>query len=118
LKVDRQESELPQTSTHGDILAREISLRPGLRNLVMRYDLEGGWVNALSRVSWVSSSFSVFMVKPKCEEHGLSQILQILQPASNDSARGLRLTGFALLLGRLKELLEPLSSLKSLKLYA
>jgi hypothetical protein len=117
-KVDGQESELPQTSTHGDILAREISLRPGLRNLVMRCDLEGGWVNALSRVSWISSSFSVLMVEPECEEHGISQIIQILQPASNDSSRELKLTGFSLPLERLKELLRPLSNLRSLKLCA
>jgi hypothetical protein len=74
-KVVMQESDLSQTSIHNDILAREISLRPGLVNLVMRCDLEGGWVNALSRVSWVSSSFSVFLVKPGYKEHGISQIL-------------------------------------------
>jgi hypothetical protein len=114
--VDRQESDLLQSSSQGDIFAREISLRPGLHNLVMRCDLEGGWVNALSRVSWVSSSFSVCMVKPECKKHGLSQILQILYPTSNDSSGELNLTGFAFPLESLKEILEPLSNLRSLKL--
>jgi hypothetical protein len=90
-------------------------LRPGLHNLVMRCDLERGWVNALSRVSWVSSS-SICMVKPKCKKHGLFQILQLLYPSSIDSSRELNLTGFTFPLESLKEILEPLSNLRSLKL--
>jgi hypothetical protein len=69
-----------------------------------------------SRVSWVSSSFSVVLVKPEYRQHGLSQILQILHPASKDSSRELKLTGFAFPLERIEELLKPLSNLRSLKL--
>jgi hypothetical protein len=94
-------------------LAREIRLRPGLKNLVV-LETDLAIAEALSRVSWVSCTLSGTETVPACSIHevGLSKFLF---QASNDSLKELTLTGFSIEFESLQALLEPLSQLRCLK---
>lgn len=94
-------------------LAREIRLRPCLKNLVV-LETDLATAEDISRVSWKFCTLSGAETIPACKIHevGLSNFLF---QASNDSLRELTLTGFSIEFESLQALLELLSQLRRLK---